>query len=239
VQSSDRVKRPFDDFDLEGDLSVRLGSCTFHGARTLVELNGQAVLAIQPPEEGSSFPALTGYFTDASGRELLRIEQNIWSGPSTAWDVEVKGATITVRPARGVIGLRLRVDPPNEIAVEKLDMRVGESHLELRSDSLAVRRIRPEVEFYMGIEKMECFGAEVAVQVDAKGYPSPEYRGLSIVGGEGIDLVGTGVRLGVGNGMMTVKGVHIERATKTETYVLWVPFDKNDTGYQGVLPPRL
>jgi hypothetical protein len=91
----------------------------------------------------------------------------------------------------------------------------------------------------MGIEKMECFGAEVAVQVDTKRYPSPEYRELSIVGGEGIDLVGTGVRLGVGNAMMTVKGVHIERATKTETYVLWIPLEANDTGYHGILPPRL
>jgi hypothetical protein len=239
VQSSEKVKRPFDDFDLNGDLTVRLGSCTFHGARKLVELNGETVLAIEPPEEGSSFPTLSGYFMDASGKELLRIEQNIWSGSSTAWDVEVKGATITVRPAPRVIGLRLRVNPPNEITVEKLDMRVGESHLELSSDWLAVERVRPDAEYYVGIEQMECFGAEVAVQVDTKRYPSPEYRGLRIVGGEGIDLVGTGVRLGVGNGMMTVKGVCIERATKTETYLLWIPFEEDDTGYEGVLPPRL
>jgi hypothetical protein len=239
VQASDDIKRPFDDFDLSGDLTLHLGSCTFHGARTLVEIDGEKVLAIEPPEEGSSFPTLTGYFTDASGRELLRIERNIWSGPATAWDVEVKGPTITVRPSRGVVGLRLRVDPPNEIFVEKLDMRVGDSHLQLQTDWLDIGRVQEGLEYNVGIEKMECFVPEVAVQVDAKGFPNPEFRELSIVGGEGIDLVGTGIRLGVGNGMMTVKGVRIERASKTETHLLWIPFEDNDVGYEGVLPPRL
>jgi len=239
VQASDDIKRPFDDFDLSGDLTVHLGSCTFHGAKTLVEIDGEKVLAIEPPEKGSSFPSLTGYFTDAAGRELLRIDRSMWSGPATARDVRVKGTTITVRPTRGVVGLRLRVEPPSEIFVENLDMRVGESHLQLQSDWFDVGRVREGLEHYVGIERMECFGPEVAVQIDAKGYPNPEFRELSIVGGEGIDLVGTGIRLGVGNGMMTVKGVRIERATKAETHLLWIPFEDNDTGYAGVLPPRL
>jgi hypothetical protein len=145
---------------------------------TLIAIDGEKVLAIEPPEEGSSFPTMTGYFTDASGRELLRIERNIWSGPATAWDVEVRGPTITVRPTRGVVGLRLHVEPPNEISIEQLGMRVGDSHLQLRSDWLDIGRVQEGLEYNVGIEKMECFVPEVAVQVDAKGFPNPEFREL-------------------------------------------------------------
>ena len=188
VRTSESVKRPFDEFDLDGELTVVLGSCTFHGAKILIEIDGETALAIEPPEDGASFPTLSGCFMDGCGRELLRIERNIWTGPSTAWDVEVKGPTITVRPARRVIGLRLRVDPPNQIAVEALEMRVGECHIALKSDFLEVGRITPDAEYHVGIERMECHEVDVAVQVDTRTCPSIDPGQISIVGGEGIGL---------------------------------------------------
>lgn len=240
VQTSDTAKRPFDDFHLEsGQLTVLLGSCIFHGARTLIEIDGETALAIEPPEDGASFPTLSGCFMDGSGNQLLRIERNIWSGPSTAWDVKVKGRTITAHPVPGVVGLKLRLDPPNQIAVETLDMRIGESHLALESDFLAVGRITPNEEYYVGIERMECHGAEVAIQVDTRTCPFPQLQELSIVGGVGIELVGTGIRLGVGNGSMAIKGLHIEHATKIQTVLLSIPFDEDSVGYRQVFPPRL
>ena len=240
VQASDAVKPPSDNLHLDSNqLTVTLGSCIFHGAKTLIEMNGETALAIEPPEDGASFPTLTGRFMDASGNVLLGIDRNIWSGPSTAWDVKVKGRTITVHPARGVVGLKLRVEPPSQIAVEVLDMRIGETHLELRSDLLSVGRISPDEQIYVRIERMECHLAEIGVQVDAANFRIPQLGDLKIVGGEGLDLSDTGIRLAVGSPMFSIGGLHLEHATRTETLVLSIPFEKDSIGYRYVLPPRL
>ena len=239
VQASPNVRRPFDEFDLGQELTVVLGSCIFHKPRTLLEIDGKTALAIGPPEEGAAFPALSGSFADNSGNELLRIDRNIWSGSSTAWDVEVQGPTITIRPSPRVVGLRLRVDPPDKISVEKLDMRVGQCHLLLDADSLEVGRITPEAEFYVGIERMECHGVDVAIQVDTAAEPSLNPGDISIRGGDGISVAGTGIRLGVGNGAMWLKGLHLEHATKVNTSHFWWPFEEDSIAYHWVESSRL
>lgn len=240
VQSSDEIVRPFDDFDLNSEnITVSLGSSTFHGAKTLIELDGITVLAIEPPEEGAAFPTLSGYFTDQAGTELLRIDQNVWYGPAGAWDVDVNGREISVRVGSGLLALKLHVDPPSNITVEVLDMYVGTSHLTLRDDLLRVGRISPNAEYYVGLERMECNGVEIGVQVDTSGPAAPTFSGLSIRGGEGIDLVGTGIRIAVGGGRMLLGGLHIEHATKTETIIWEFPLNGNTEGIKRVLPPRI
>ena len=240
VQSSEEVGRPFDEFDLSSrNLSVTLGSCVFRDVKTLIELDGIRVLAIEPPEEGAAFPTLSGYFTDQTGTELLRIDRNVWYGPVGAWDVEVKGREISVRVGSGLLALKLRVDPPSNITVEVLDMYVGTSHLTLRDDLLRVGRKSPNAEHYVGLERMECNGAEIGVQVDTSSPAEPTFSGLSIKGGEGIDLVGTGIRIAVGAGTMLLGGLHIEHATKSETIIWEFPLNGNTEGIKRVLPPRI
>lgn len=241
VRVSDAVKRPFDGLDLSSSkLTVVLGSCIFHGANTLIKLDRKIALAIEPPEEGAAFPILSGYFTDDSGNELLRIDRNIWYGPSTAWDVEVKGRVILVRPQPSVVALKLRLDPPSCIIVEHLDMRIGGSHLMLRNDFLAVGRISPEAEYYVGIERLECHGAQVGVQVDTSIDPPTQLQGLTLIGGQGIHLVGTGVQIGIGSGPMTIRGLQIEHATKRETTILTYPLTSTPLeGTMQILPPRI
>jgi hypothetical protein len=240
VQSSEEVRRPFDEFDLSSrNLSVTLGSCVFRDAMTLIELDGIPVLAIEPPEEGAAFPTLSGYFTDHAGTELLRIERNVWHGPAAAWDVQVKGQEISVLVGSGLLALKMRVDPPSHIAVEVLDMRIGTSHLTLREDLLRVGRSSPKAEYYVGIERMECNGAEIGVQVDTSGLLDSKFSGFSIKGGEGIHLKGTGIRMGVRGGVMLLGGLQIEHATRSKTVIWKFPLVTSLEGTKYVLPPRL
>ncbi len=240
VQSSDKIVRPFDEFDLNSkNITVSLGSSIFHGAKTLIELDGITVLAIEPPEDNAAFPTLSGYFTDQDGTELLRIDRNVWQGPTDAWDVVIEGREIVVRTRSGTLALKLIVDPPSHIAVEVLDMRVGTSHLVLTGDSLRVGRISPNEEWYIGLERVECHGADVGVQVDTSGSAEPSLTGFSIKGGEAIDLVGTGIRVAVGSVQMTIRGLQIEHATRSETVILDYPLTTNLEGTRRVLPARL
>ena len=240
VQASDKLKRPFDDFDLNRrELTITLGSSVFHGAKTLIELDGESVLAIEPPEEGASFPTLSGFFSDQNGTELLRIERNIWFGSETAWDIEVIGQTILIRLGSGDIALKLVIDPPSHIVVEKLDMRVGMAHLSLRDDLLRVGRLSTNEEIYLGLERIECYGAEVGVQVSKSRSEVPCFTGMNIVGGKGIDLIGTGVKVAVGSGKMTIRGLEIEHATRKQTVIRTYPLDGSLQETVQILPARI
>jgi len=39
--------------------------------------------------------------------------------------------------------------------------------------------------------------------------------------------------------MMSIKGLHIEYATKTETVLLSIPFEQDSIGYRQVFSPRI
>ena len=240
IQEKRDLGRPFDQFDLEHDnITVTLGSCIFKNAKSLIVLNDEVVLAIEPPEDQSAFPVLSGYFSDSDGNELMRIERNEWIGPSVAWDMEIRGNEIFIRSAPETIALHLRVAPPNAIEVVKLNMRVGNSHLVLRGNLLSVGRISAEAEYYVGIERLECAGAEVGVSVVEKGIAIPRMEGFTIVGGEGIELKGTGIKLAVGAGYSIVRGVVIEEATKSCTVITRFPLTTSLIGTTTFHAPRI
>ena len=240
IQNSTKAKSPFEEFDLNShEITVILGASTFHGAKTLIELDGEAVLAIEPPENGSSFPTLSGVFTDHNGNLLLRIERNIWTGGTNIWDVEVEGAQITLRLQKGRIALRLRVLPPNTIIIETLDMRIGSGHLILKHDQLTVGRITPEAEYYISFDQLQCRGAKTGVQVSSQSTPPPTFHGLSMAGGQGVELLGTGVKVAVGAGQMHILGLGIELATKQQTLNCRWDLTSSMQGTIKVSPPRI
>ncbi len=240
VQEDAEVRRPFDDFVLDSRrLTVVLGSSIFHGARTLIEIDGEAVLAIEPPEDGASFPTISGEFSDENGQELFRIERNVWSGRPDAWDMKVEGKEIVIRSAPRKVALKLIVEPPNRIVVEHLDMRSGSAFLRLRKGSLEVGRVESDAEYSIGLERFECDGADVGVKVDSAGIKEPTLKALHMVGGKGLALEGTGIYLGTGTSRMTILGLSIEHATKQYTKKLTFPLREELRGYSQILPPRI
>lgn len=240
IQSSADIKKPFDDLDLNhNNIDVKLGSCIFKHSKCLILLDGVVVLSIEPPEDESSFPTLSGYFSDDDGNELFRIDRNEWHGSNDAWDTEIKGNEIIIRTSKDKIALHLIAHPPESIEVVVLDMRIGQSHIILSEDELKVGQITQDSEYYIGIGRLESLGADIGVLVDSKNTPYPQYAGFAITGGKGIDLRGTGIKLAVGSGSMTIKNIRIEDANKERTLITEFPLTSSLHSTTTVLPPRL
>ena len=168
------------------------------------------------------------------------IRQTITYGCRTElWDVTVEGQPITIYAEPRKIALRLVLDPPNHVIVERLNMYVGEGHLELSEDMLRVGRRRPDQEIYLGFKRIECDGADIGVQVNNVGDDVPQLKRFSIAGGEAISLDGTGVKAAVGASRMVIKGLQIEHATKEETLILEYELETNLEGTIRRLAPRI
>jgi hypothetical protein len=240
IQADANIKRPHDDLILDSkSLTVVLGSNIFHGARTLIEIEGAAVLAIKPPEDGMSFPTISGEFSDENGEELFRIERNVWSGRPDAWDMKVEGKEIVIRSAPRKVALKMIIQPPDRIVIERLDMRAKSAFLRLRKGSLEVGRVETDAEYSIGLDRFECEGADVGVKVNSVGTQKPILKDFRMVGGEGLTLEGTGLSLGIGASRMTILGLSIEHATKQHTKRMTFPLRGDLQGYSESLPPRI
>ncbi len=160
-------------------------------------------------------------------------------GRPDVWDMTVEGKEIVIRSAPGKVALKLIIEPPNRIVVERLDMRMRSAFLRLRKGSLEVGRFEADAEYSVGLERFECDGADVGVKVDSVGVQEPILKAVRMVGGEGLTLEGTGLSLGVGTSRMTILGLSIEHATKRYTKRMVFPLQEDMRGYSEILPPRI
>lgn len=101
---------------------ITLGYSTWIRTHTILEVFGTPLLKVEPPEVIGTPFRLSGAFYNELGEEIFRIVQNEWQGPISNWDIETKGQRIIIRRAPRQIALQIRVDPPNNLAIEKLDM---------------------------------------------------------------------------------------------------------------------
>lgn len=103
-------------------ITVVFGSITVNKANKIIEIDGEDIFSVSPPEvEGGPF-RINAKMYDRSGRAILDIVNNEWRARSSNWDVEVVSNVIKIRSARGIIPLILRVEPPNRVVIEKLDL---------------------------------------------------------------------------------------------------------------------
>lgn len=129
--------REFFDFS-EGHPALKFGGMLLRNCPTPIEVSGHPLFKIKPPELPGEPFLFSGLFTDSDGRISLEIEDNEWKAYSNAWDIEVKGPTITIREAHRVVHLVLSVSQPSIIAVERLNMKLGGLHFEANGNFLRV-----------------------------------------------------------------------------------------------------
>lgn len=240
TQSENEIRRPFDDLVLSGKtMTVCLGSSVFHGASTLIEVDGNSVLSIEPPEVGAAFPTLTGHFSDRSGKEIFRIIKNVWYGPFNPWDMTIVGNVVTIRSAPKEVALKLIIEPPDRIVVEHLDMKCGDAFLRFRKDTLEVGKRVPRVEYLVGIESFICHTPDIGIKIDSRNINNPKFEEVKIHGDNGIIIEGMGISLGVRPNGMTIRKFYLEMATKTYTKRLTFPLVNDLKGHIQMLPPRL
>jgi hypothetical protein len=126
-------------FDLVvGHPEIQFGGVLLKNCPVPIEVRGQPLFSIKPAENPGEPFLLSGYFTDSKGEVSLVIQDNEWRAEANLWDVEVKGPRITIREAQRATHLVLRVDPPNALVVERLDMLLAGIRFEANGDFLRV-----------------------------------------------------------------------------------------------------
>lgn len=232
VQQAGDVLPPGDFFDFhDGNAKLHIGGILYEPAvRTLLRVDGVDVLGMQPSRRGSGLPgAISARFTDDSGREIFRIEENQWSGSLDAWDIETRGARIVVRSAPGRIALQLRHEPPGLIVVERADMRWGDVWVLATDKSYAVgRRTRAGSFVWTAILAILVGGAWNGVAIDVQA----PWMGQTLCGTPegGLALPYMGVIIGrscgaVGLGRVTVRPRSLEEARSLVLLKKLSPFE--------------
>lgn len=101
------------------------GGNTLHECPIPIEVRGIPLLRVLPGEEEGAPFRLSGTFHDGTGLPSLEIIENEWRPHAGNWDVEAAGGVLTVRQGPGNVSLRLRVELPERLIVERLDMHLS------------------------------------------------------------------------------------------------------------------
>lgn len=101
---------------------VLLGNVQISNIPVLLQVRGDNLLTVKPPEVPGGPFRLSAYLTDRRGRLQLAITDNEWQSPTSNWDVTVIGQRIAIRSGIRDIELIIRTDPPHRIVVERLRM---------------------------------------------------------------------------------------------------------------------
>lgn len=135
------VSPPFDSLDFhDGNAELKVGGITYApGVRCILKYHGVEIISVAP-SNGETAGGINAMFFDSEGQHTLRIEDNVWTGAIDAWDTEVVGPRISVRKRQGSFALKLRLEPPGRIVIERLDMRFKDAHVLVSEHSHALGR---------------------------------------------------------------------------------------------------
>jgi hypothetical protein len=121
-----------------------------------ITVAGSPLFKIEPPEKVGEPFRLSGIFCDANGNVTLKIIENEWVASADSWDVEVAGGTITIREAHRKIHLKLVVEPPNKLIVDRLNMILGGLGFEANRNFLRVTYPNGRVAEFTGCVADNC-----------------------------------------------------------------------------------
>jgi Zn ribbon nucleic-acid-binding protein len=146
-----------EEFDFSiGHPLLQFGGMSISNCPIPIEVGGNPLFKIEPPEaEGGPF-RLSGIFCNANNEVTLKIIENEWIASANSWDVDVAGGAIVIREARGKIHLKLSVEPPNKLIVDRLDMNLGGLGFEANSDFLKVKYPGGQVHEFIGCGSDNC-----------------------------------------------------------------------------------
>jgi hypothetical protein len=139
------VQPPKDYFDFSSRTAkLDIGGFAFKGeAPIILKYLGDPLIEVIPATEDVPF-GLNARFFNGLGEKTLEIEHNVWVGPKNGGDFHVTGQRLYVKDKDGLNSLVLRVDPPNGLIIEKIDMRIGSYHLLANQNRHAIGYYEPD-----------------------------------------------------------------------------------------------
>lgn len=107
----------------EQELLVRVGETSFIGLKNVILIDGVELFSITNKKESREPPIVSAKFFDRNNFLIGKIEENIWSGSTEAFDIQTVGSRITVSSSLHKLDLILSMQPPNELHIEKINMQ--------------------------------------------------------------------------------------------------------------------
>ncbi len=102
--------------------TIIIGNSVFENVSIIFQVFETPILKIDIPESKKGPFRISGIFCDSNGQESFRIIENEWQGSINNWDIEREGSILIIRSGNHRIILRLKVAPPNEFIIEKINM---------------------------------------------------------------------------------------------------------------------
>ncbi len=145
--SPDEVEPPVGPLDFhDGTAELKIGNLLYSPVvHTVLRYHDHDIIKVVPGLNGEP-GKISAIFTNESGVPILELNDNEWIGSLDNWDIEIKGTRITVKSAQGRVALKIRLDPPGRLILERLDMRIGSGHVIATEDTYAVGRYVSENE---------------------------------------------------------------------------------------------
>lgn len=103
-------------------IEVFFAGSRFFDCKNIIVINDYPILSILPPASLGMPMRLSGLLTDGCGKEVIWIKENEFALNSDTWDIECVGPLITARSGKGDVCLRIRLQPPAAIVIERIEM---------------------------------------------------------------------------------------------------------------------
>ena len=109
--------------------TITIGSFLYKaGLSTLVKYHDKSIISFSPGRDGEP-GRIDALIHDRDGNLSFQIIGNEWIGPTNKFDMRVKGKSLKIWEKRGETVLQLVLNPPNDITVKYLDMKIGSGHI--------------------------------------------------------------------------------------------------------------
>ena len=126
------------DFHCNVNPHVKLGGSVLYDCTTILQIYGNSLFTIKPPEQKNTPFLLTASFFDTEGNTTLEIIDNEWRAFTDNWDVNVVGKRITIKNIAGDVVLCLKADPPGGIVIEYLSMLFMKRSIKITPDYFSI-----------------------------------------------------------------------------------------------------
>ncbi|MGE5620976.1 MAG: SEC-C metal-binding domain-containing protein [archaeon] len=110
------------DISKDSEYVIKIGHTLFANLESIIEIDDRVILSVKPPEADGAPFRISAMFFDRNNNCIALIEDNEWHGQVDAFDIETQGTTWKVRSALNNIDLCLRLEAPNCIVVEKINL---------------------------------------------------------------------------------------------------------------------
>lgn len=222
IQRSENVQRPTDFFDFRSsNTKLKFGNLIMNCSPKIVfKCYDSIIFSIEP---GSKIETgkISAIFSDEFGKKVFEIKHNEWIGPTSLYDLEIVKNIFKLRLPSGKIALQLRLNPPSEVIIEKLDMRYRDIHLLISDKDIAIGR-------YTGYENNliwlhvkaridSVFKGSTAISVNEINASAAEYQ-------SGISLLKPRIAFSKDDGLgqvMNIRGGRTDKIDSQKSGIYW------------------